>query len=108
MGRSGGVINVGGQKVHPEEVEAVINSVPWVHLSRVAARKNPITGAVVVAEVVANSQLATDGGAAGEDLKRAILDACRRNLAAYKVPAAIRFVPALEVGPSGKLIRANA
>jgi acyl-coenzyme A synthetase/AMP-(fatty) acid ligase len=108
MGRSGGVINVGGQKVHPEEVEAVINSVPSVHLSRVAARKNPITGAVVVAEVVADAQIATGGAAAGEQLKRAILDACRKSLAAYKVPAAIRFVPALEVGPSGKLIRANA
>ena len=108
MGRSGGVINVGGQKVHPEEVEAVINSVPSVHLSRVAARKNPITGAVVVAEVVADSQVATRGAGAGEELKRAILEACRKSLAAYKVPAAIRFVPALEVGPSGKLIRANA
>lgn len=108
MGRSGGVINVGGQKVHPEEVEAVINSVPCVHLSRVAARKNPITGAVVVAEVVASASDAPDGPVAGEELKRAILDACRKNLAAYKVPAAIRFVPTLEVGPSGKLIRANA
>jgi acyl-coenzyme A synthetase/AMP-(fatty) acid ligase len=35
-------------------------------------------------------------------------DACRKALAAHKVPAAIRFVPVLEVGPSGKLIRANA
>jgi acyl-coenzyme A synthetase/AMP-(fatty) acid ligase len=108
VGRSGGVINVGGQKVHPEEVEAVINSLPWVHLSRVAARKNPITGAVVVAEVVPNS-LAASGGALPEaELKLAILDACRKALAAHKVPASIRFVPALQVGPSGKLIRANA
>jgi len=108
MGRSGGVINVGGQKVHPEEVEAVINSVPCVHLSRVAARKNPITGAVVVAEVVVTSQVTIEGATAGEELKRTILEACRKTLAAHKVPAAIRFVPALEVGPSGKLIRANA
>jgi acyl-coenzyme A synthetase/AMP-(fatty) acid ligase len=108
MGRSGGVINVGGQKVHPEEVEAVINSLPWVHISRVAARKNPITGAVVVAEVVPSSRVAGGGELSGEELKLAIFDACRKALAAHKVPASIRFVPALEVGPSGKLIRANA
>ena len=47
MGRRGGVINVGGMKVHPEEVEAVINTHPWVRMSLVKARRNPITGAVV-------------------------------------------------------------
>ena len=51
-GRRGGIINVGGLKIHPEEVEAVINRHPAVRLSRVSGRKNPITGAIVVAEVV--------------------------------------------------------
>jgi acyl-coenzyme A synthetase/AMP-(fatty) acid ligase len=108
MGRHGGVINVGGQKVHPEEVEAVINSLPWVHISRVAARKNPITGAVVAAEVVRSADAACPGELPNEELKLAIVDACRKALAAHKVPASIRFVPTLEVGPSGKLVRANA
>src|SRR6185437_13595650 len=35
LGRSGGIINVGGMKVHPEEVEAVINAQPFVQMSRV-------------------------------------------------------------------------
>ena len=52
MGRRGGVINVGGLKVHPEEVEAVINAHPWVRMSLVKSRRNPITGAVVTADVV--------------------------------------------------------
>lgn len=107
MGRSGGIINVGGQKVHPEEVEAVINSLPGVHISRVAARKNPITGAVVAAEVV-RAAAASPQDLANEDLKLAIIDACRKALAAHKVPASIRFVPTLEVGASGKLVRADA
>ena len=47
VGRSGGIINVGGLKVHPEEVEAVINSHPCVRMSLVRSRRNPITGAVV-------------------------------------------------------------
>ena len=52
VGRRGGIINVGGVKVHPEEVEAALNSHAIVRASRVFARKNPITGALVCADVV--------------------------------------------------------
>ena len=45
QGRCDGVINVGGLKVHPEEVEAVLNRHPQVRLSLVKTKKNPITGA---------------------------------------------------------------
>ncbi len=43
VGRREGVINVGGQKVHPEEVEAVINRHPGVRMARVraAAARSP-------------------------------------------------------------------
>jgi acyl-coenzyme A synthetase/AMP-(fatty) acid ligase len=108
VGRRDGVINVGGAKVHPEEVEAVLNRHPQVQMSLVRARKNPIVGAIVVAEVVLAS--GDDGGATGAiaALKQELLDACRNALAAYKVPAAIRIVPSLDVAPSGKLARAGA
>lgn len=99
-GRRGGVINVGGLKVHPEEVEAVINRHPGVQLSLVTARRSPVTGAIVVADVVAEA-----GAEVGEALKGDILAACRRALAAHKVPAVIRIVPALDVAASGKLAR---
>ncbi|HEX3953336.1 MAG TPA: fatty acid--CoA ligase family protein, partial [Stellaceae bacterium] len=102
-GRRGGIINVGGQKVHPEEVEAVINRHPAVQLSLVRARKNPITGAIVIAEIVAKPE----SGAEPETLKREILDTCRQALPAHKVPASIRIVPFLEVTASGKLDRAR-
>ena len=55
VGRRDGIINVGGLKVHPEEVEAVINRHPRVRMSLVRTRKNPITGALVVADVVLNT-----------------------------------------------------
>src|SRR5581483_4055608 len=55
-GRRGGIINVGGLKVHPEEVEGVLNRHESVSMSLVKARKSPITGAVVVADVVLESQ----------------------------------------------------
>ncbi len=109
MGRAGGVINVGGLKVHPEEVEAVINAIPWVRMSLVKARRNPITGAVVTAEVVLADETDVPGGRPeGTALAREIIEACRRGLPAHKVPAMVRIVPSLEVSAAGKLVRPGA
>jgi acyl-CoA synthetase (AMP-forming)/AMP-acid ligase II len=104
-GRKGGIINVGGLKVYPEEVESVLNADPRVRMSRVMARRNPITGALVVAEVVLlDPERAIDQKGA-ETVKSDLLDACRRTLAVHKVPALLRFVPALELTAAGKLVR---
>jgi acyl-CoA synthetase (AMP-forming)/AMP-acid ligase II len=109
MGRAGGVINVGGLKVHPEEVEAVINAIPWVQMSLVRARRNPITGAVVTAEVVlADAKDVPGERPEGAALTREIIEACRRGLPAHKVPAMVRIVPSLEVSAAGKLVRPGA
>ncbi|MFZ0549431.1 MAG: class I adenylate-forming enzyme family protein [Steroidobacteraceae bacterium] len=105
-GRGGGIINVGGLKVHPEEVEAVINSHPRVRMSLVRSRRNPITGAVVTADVVLADAAGAEPAAA-ERIRHEILDACRTTLAAHKVPALIRFVPTLAMSASGKLVRPN-
>ena len=102
-GRKDGVINVGGLKVHPEEVEAVINRHPGVEMSLVKARRSPIIGAIVVADIVL-----ADPAAAAKQVEAEILDLCRDTLAAHKVPATVRFVPALDVTPAGKLRRARA
>jgi acyl-coenzyme A synthetase/AMP-(fatty) acid ligase len=108
-GRRGGIINVGGLKVHPEEVEAVINRHPRVQMSLVKSRKNPVTGAIVVAEIVLKPQPTTSEAALeNAAVKSEILENCHRALAAHKVPAAIRIVPSLEVTPSGKVARPNA
>jgi acyl-CoA synthetase (AMP-forming)/AMP-acid ligase II len=106
VGRRDGVINVGGLKVHPEEVEAVINRHPDVLASLARSRKNLITGAIVIADVVLRTARA--GAAAADrsdDVRREILAACRQALASYKVPAAIRFVAALDVAATGKSVR---
>ncbi|HUD88967.1 MAG TPA: class I adenylate-forming enzyme family protein [Xanthobacteraceae bacterium] len=102
-GRRGGIINVGGQKVHPEEIEAVINRHPQVRMSLVRPKQSPVTGAIVIADVV----LRADGACAGNEtqLKHDILDLCRRTLPRHKVPAAISIVSALDVAATGKLAR---
>jgi acyl-coenzyme A synthetase/AMP-(fatty) acid ligase len=100
VGRRGGIINVGGAKVHPEEVEAALNAHKAVRASRVFARKSPITGALVAAEIVLS-----DGAAADEATKRDILAACRAALPAYKAPSFLSFVAELPMTEGGKLAR---
>ena len=104
VGRGDGMINVGGMKVYPEEVEAVINGHPEVEMSLVRTKKNPITGALVVADVVLKS--APEAGCS--ELRIDILRLCREALPSHKVPATINFVPALAVADTGKLIRFHA
>jgi acyl-CoA synthetase (AMP-forming)/AMP-acid ligase II len=107
VGRREGIINMGGLKVHPEEVEAVINRHPAVEISLVKAQRNPITGAVPVADVVMKRQAARlqdEESGLVEEIRRF----CHEELPAHKVPAMIRIVTALEIAPSGKLIRSRA
>ena len=103
VGRRDGVINVGGAKVHPEEVEAAINRHPLVRMSLVHTRKNPITGALVVADVVLKTAPAGTGQT--RTLEQEILQFCRETLPRHKVPAAIRFVNNLAVAATGKMVR---
>jgi acyl-coenzyme A synthetase/AMP-(fatty) acid ligase len=106
LGRRGGIINVGGLKIHPEEVEAVINRHPAVRMSAVRSRRSPITGSIVVADVVLKVGLVSSSAPASSvNLKEEILQLCRDALAEHKVPAAIRFVADLNVGAAGKLLR---
>ena len=105
-GRKGGVINVGGLKVYPEEVESVLNADSRVRMSLVRARRNAIMGALVVADVVLNDPDAAEGSA--EAIKSELLQACRQVLPAHKVPAMLRLVPTLELSAAGKLVRPDA
>jgi acyl-coenzyme A synthetase/AMP-(fatty) acid ligase len=90
-------------------VESVLNADPRVRISLVRARRNPIVGAVVVADVVLadDAAPATDPDAA-ERVKAELLDFCRLSLPAHKVPTALRFVASLELTAAGKLVRPHA
>jgi acyl-coenzyme A synthetase/AMP-(fatty) acid ligase len=105
VGRRGGIINIGGLKVHPEEIEAVINRHESVRMSRARSRRSPITGAIVIADVVLAD--GTDA-ARHETIRMEILGRCKDALAAHKVPAVIRFIERLDVTEAGKLVRADA
>jgi acyl-CoA synthetase (AMP-forming)/AMP-acid ligase II len=102
-GRRGGIINVGGLKIHPEEIEAVINRHPQVRMSLVRPKQSPVTGAIVIADVVLKADCARSGSE--QQIKNDILALCREALPRHKVPAAISIVPVLDVAATGKLAR---
>ena len=109
VGRADGIINVGGLKVYPEEVEAVINRHPKVRMARVRSQKNPITGAVVVADVVLTATIPDHAQSPSKpDIQAEILALCRANLAPHKIPVIVHVVPNLPVAQTGKLQRVDA
>lgn len=100
LGRDSGAINVGGNKVIPEEIEAVIREVKGVAEVVVKPKNSGIMGQLVTAEVeMVGSE--TDKKA----LKQDILSHCREKLEKFKVPALIRFVAEIQYNLTGKINR---
>lgn len=99
-GRSGGAINIGGSKVQPEEVEAIIRQHIQVEDVLVLPKKSALIGELVQAKVVIK-----DESVDKKLLKKEIIELCKSSLEDYKVPALISYVDALEYNSTGKLIR---
>jgi acyl-CoA synthetase (AMP-forming)/AMP-acid ligase II len=94
LGRGSGVINTGGEKVHPQEVEDVLLAHPDVTDASVVGVPDETWGERVVAVVATANQALT-----GTELQNAV----RARLAGYKVPRAIILLTALPRTPTGKL-----
>jgi long-chain acyl-CoA synthetase len=92
-GRVGDVINRGGNKVFPGQVEEVLSLSPGVREVAVVGVPDERLGEVPVAFIV--------GDAPDEELERL----CRDNLVAYKIPVAFRRVGALPRSEVGKVLR---
>ncbi len=95
-GRCKSVLNVGGMKVFPEEIEAVLDRHPAVRRSRVTGREHAVLGMVPVAEVVVDEGAVKPGELIGW---------CRERLSAYKVPVRVVLVDAVPLTASGKVRR---
>lgn len=100
LGRASGLINVGGDKVHPEEVERILLSHPDVIAVRVYAKSSAITGALVAADVVLRNPC-VDLNSMRNDLRLFAASALDR----HKVPAVFAFLTDLECSAAGKLVR---
>ena len=106
VGRREGVINVGGLKVHPEEVEAVIDRHPGVRMSYVHGRRSSFTGQVVVADVVPVEERMS--ASVEESLLLELTELCRSELPMYRRPIMITLRAELAMTEAGKLDRRRA
>ncbi|MEZ5816402.1 MAG: class I adenylate-forming enzyme family protein [Hyphomicrobiaceae bacterium] len=96
-GRSSEMIKRSGINVSPAEVEEALQQHPDVGLAGVTGLADAHKGEAIVAYVVARP------GARIET--EALVSHCRERLSGYKVPDDVRFVDALPLTPTGKLMR---
>jgi len=91
IGRLSTTINVGGQKVHPSEVEAVVHELSGVDACRVFGEPDPITGQRVACEIISAEP------ADPRSWKRAIRSHCRSKLAPWKIPVSVKLSETLSI-----------
>jgi acyl-CoA synthetase (AMP-forming)/AMP-acid ligase II len=94
-GRKSGLINVGGNKVYPEEIEVALNSLEGVESVLVSARSSSLMGSLLEAQIVPSAS-------APDDLADRVRLYCRQFLPRYKQPAFIKVVDELPVNTTGK------
>lgn len=97
-GRSDDVINRGGEKIYPREIEEVLLAQPGVRSAVVIGSPDEVLGTRPVAYVVPDS-LASAGL---EDELRAV---CQERLPRYKQPSGYYLVEEMPLGPTGKVVR---
>lgn len=91
------VIIRGGQNIYPADIEEVIYGHPGVIEVAVVRAPDETLGEVPIAFVA----LSVPGSVTESE----IIARCKEELAYYKVPAAVRFLPELPKGPTGKILR---
>lgn len=99
IGRSDDVINRGGEKVYPAEVEEVLLRDSRVLEAVVVARQDPILGQVPIGYVIVSASHE------GEALLEALSALCTRELPRFKRPVEISIVKDLPRAPTGKVQR---
>ena len=97
IGRAKEVINVGGQKVLPAEVESIILEMEEISDCMVYGEKNAITGQTVVCDVVLNKKI--------ENIKKRVRVFCKDRLDAYKIPTKVNVVDKTNFSDRFKKIR---
>lgn len=99
QGRQKSMINVSGNKVFAEEVEEILEQLPYVKLSRVSGVPHALMGQIIQAEILLTEDMNID--------VEAILKYCRERLSTFKIPQKIIVVDELEMTDSGKVKRAQ-
>jgi acyl-CoA synthetase (AMP-forming)/AMP-acid ligase II len=104
VGRADDVINRGGEKIYPREIEDFLLAQPGVRFAAVVAARDEVLGERPVAYVVpARSRRWPDIEEAR--IEEALREACEAALPRPKRPTAFYLVPELPLGPTGKVVR---
>lgn len=99
LGRTSEIINVGGQKVYPAEVESVLLELDNVADATVRGEPNPIIGQCVVARV--NLRAPEPAAAFTSRMRRF----CRGRLAPYMIPMKVELVDSEQFNARCKRMR---
>jgi acyl-CoA synthetase (AMP-forming)/AMP-acid ligase II len=99
LGRESDIINVGGEKVFPAEIESLLMQVPFIIDCQVFAEKSLITGNIIAANIVSNSDRPVDEQKI--EIRRLLLSKTSR----YKVPVKFFFLESIQLNDRMKKIR---
>jgi len=96
LSRKSDMINVGGYKVNPIEVEETILTIPGIKDARVFSKSNSVLGNIICCEIISSDDLIE------ESAIRSILES---KIQEFKIPRIIRFVDKISTTRTGKLKR---
>lgn len=99
LGRTTDIINVGGQKVYPAEVESILLEMDNMIDVTVYSKKNPIMGNVVAAKINLQNEESS------LELKKRIRKYCKDKLESYKIPAFIEIIKEKQITDRFKKVR---
>lgn len=102
LGRKSEIINVGGEKVFPQEVENIILEIPDIEDVIVFSENNPLTGKIVCAKVKYN------GNKDKVEIVKLVKTYCREKLESFKVPVKVLIVETSFATDRFKKNRSNA
>jgi acyl-coenzyme A synthetase/AMP-(fatty) acid ligase len=102
-GRETDIINVGGEKVTPSEVEQSILELGFVREVVVSGKPHALMGNVVIAQVALSS-----GALSAKEAIKLIRSHCQQRLASHKVPVEIEITTSMLVNERQKLRRQHS
>ena len=97
VGRNDDVINIGGEKVFPNEIEEIIKQIPEIEDVVAFGINNEIFGKTIKVNIIKKKNSKLD--------KIKILSYCQKNLEKFKIPSKIEFVEKIPKNEYGKVKR---
>jgi len=99
LGRESDIINVGGQKVYPAEVESVLLEMDNINDVSVFSKDNLIMGKVVAARINLVNEISLT------ELKKRIRKYCKKRLESYKIPVHVEITKEKQISDRFKKVR---